>query len=467
MSNSYLNPRVGAPELDTLAPDARAIVEGAINKLGGPFGPRMPLLHSPDVALAWSQLGRALKKSELKDAWRELAILVVGQHWQADFEWHAHASRAVTAGVTPAQLDTIKSGEIPAFDDKATSQLFAYCRELVHTKQVSDSCYDATRKLLGDKVLVELTALLGHFTNVAMTLNAHHVQLPPGVPSPFGGKGLEPASANQVQRTGWVERDGKALRYRERPGSGVTLVFIHELGGTLESWDACIGFLPPERAILSLEWRGAGLSSKVHEPLLFNQMVDDLQQVVSEAVGSGPMVLIGVAAGAAAALRLAARSRGQIAGVVAVTPALGTPAEQRDVVSKLADRIEREGMQVMMGMERSYPARLREAHPERWAEFRLRYLGNDPTSYAHLLRMVMDVDLSEDIGRIQCPALVIGGSLDLRPVDMMRALASQIPHGTVEEIDAGHFMPSQAPDLVAQAIERFVVALPASASNGV
>jgi pimeloyl-ACP methyl ester carboxylesterase len=49
----------------------------------------------------------------------------------------------------------------------------------------------------------------------------------------------------------------------------------------------------------------------------------------------------------------------------------------------------------------------------------------------------------------------------------MRALASQIPHGTVEEIDAGHFMPSQAPDLVAQAIERFVVALPATASTGV
>ena len=466
MSNSYLNPRVGAPELDTLAPDARAIVEGAINKLGGPFGPRMPLLHSPDVALAWSQLGRALKRSELKDAWRELAILVVGQHWQADFEWHAHASRAVTAGVTPAQLETIKSGEIPAFDDKATSQVFAYCRELVHTKQVSDACYDTTRKLLGDKVLVELTALLGHFTNVAMTLNAHHVQLPPGVPSPFSGMGLD-SPKGKALHTGWVEKDGMALRYRARPGRGATLVFIHELGGTLESWDACIGFLPPNRSTLSLEWRGAGLSSKVHGPLVFNQLVDDLRQVLSEVGGSGPLILIGVAAGAAAALRIAARSQKQVAGVVAVTPALGTAVEQRDNVSKLADRIEREGIQVMMGMERTYPSKLREAHPDRWTEFRLRYMGNDPTSYAHLLRMVMDVDLSDDIGRIQCPALVIGGTLDIRPVDMMRTLAAQIPNGAVEEIDAGHFMPSQAPDLVADAIERFVAALPACATNGV
>jgi pimeloyl-ACP methyl ester carboxylesterase len=57
--------------------------------------------------------------------------------------------------------------------------------------------------------------------------------------------------------------------------------------------------------------------------------------------------------------------------------------------------------------------------------------------------------------------------LDIRPVDMMRTLAAQIPNGAVEEIDAGHFMPSQAPDLVADAIERFVAALPACATNGV
>ncbi len=105
MSDSIKHLRIGAPALDDLGPDERAIVQGAINKLGGPFGPRMPLLHSPEVAIAWSQLGRALKKSELKDAWRELAILVVGQHWQADFEWHAHASRAAAAGMTTRQVN--------------------------------------------------------------------------------------------------------------------------------------------------------------------------------------------------------------------------------------------------------------------------------------------------------------------------------------------------------------------------
>ena len=465
MSDSIKHLRIGAPALDDLGPDERAIVQGAINKLGGPFGPRMPLLHSPDVAIAWSQLGRALKKSELKDAWRELAILVVGQHWQADFEWHAHASRAAAAGMTTEQISVIKSGQTPVFDDKATRQVHAYCRELVHTKQVSDSTYDAARHLLGDKVLVELTALLGHFTNVAMTLNAHHVQLPPGIPSPFAGQ-VRDQAVPQAPHTKWIENDGVCLRYRLRPGTGPTLVFVHELGGTLESWDACIGFLPPGRSILSFEWRGAGLSSKLRQPVTFDQLVDDVHDVTATAGVSGPLVLIGVAAGAAAVLGCAARHPEQVAGVVALVPALGTPADKRDATLQFADRVERGGMQVMAGMESTYPKMLREQQPARWSEFSARHLGNDPVSYAHLLRMVMDVDLSEDVKRVQCPALVIGGSYDIRPVPMMQALASQLPNGSFQEIAAGHFMSAQVPDLVSQAIERFVAALPASATMG-
>ena len=120
----------------------------------------------------------------------------------------------------------------------------------------------------------------------------------------------------------------------------------------------------------------------------------------------------------------------------------------------------------MAGMESTYPKMLREQQPERWSEFSARHLGNDPVSYAHLVRMVMDVDLSEDVKRVQCPALVIGGSYDIRPVPMMQALASQLPNGSFQEIAAGHFMSAQVPDLVSQAIERFVAALPASATMG-
>lgn len=455
--------RISAPDPEALNPEGRAVFDAAIRTFGAPLGPRIPLLHSPDLAVAWSKMGLALRKSTLKPALRELAILVVGQHWRADFEWYAHAPKAVAAGVTEAQLDDIMNGRTPAFEDEEKRLVYAYCRELVLSRQVCDETYNATKHLLGERLIVELTALAGHFTNVAMTLNAHRVQLPPGVSSPFAE--LAPKQdAPAAFRTGWVERAGVALRYRRREGAGPTLVFVHELGGTAESWDACIAQLAPGRAVLCFEWRGAGLSTKVQGPVRFDEILQDLQQVIVEAGGPGPFVLIGVAAGAGASLALTARHPAQIAGLVAIVPALGTPMDQRAGLAQFADHLEREGMAVMMGMERTYPEALRQQHPQRWADFRLRYMGNDSRSYAHLLRMVMSFDLSDDIPRVQCPALVIGGTQDIRPVDMMQALAAKLPHGAFEEIAAGHFMPSQAPDLVASAIERFLAALPVSAA---
>jgi pimeloyl-ACP methyl ester carboxylesterase len=458
MIDTATRSRISAPDPASLADAQKAVFDAAVRTFGAPLGPRIPLLHSPDVAVAWSQMGLALKKSPLKPALRELAILVVGQHWRADFEWYAHAPKAAAAGVTDAQLDAIKRGITPDFDDEEKSLVYSYCRELVLSRQVSDQTYEAAKRLLGERVLIDLTALVGHFTNVAMTLNAHRVQLPPGVTSPFDGLAPDGVRAD-LGRTAWVESEGQSLRYRFRPGQGPTLVFVHELGGSLESWEECIAFLSPERAVLSFEWRGAGLSSKVRAPVVFDQLVKDLHQVLTQVGGAGPFVLIGVAAGAATVLRAAAQYPEQVAAVVAVVPALGTPVDQRPGVAQMAERIEREGMQAMMAMERPYPRNLRELHPERWTAFRLRYLGNDPTSYAHLLRMVVDIDLSEDEPRIQCPALVIGGSFDIRPVETMQSLAERLPQGTFEELAAGHFMPSQAPDSVARAIERFVTGL--------
>ena len=58
----------------------------------------------------------------------------------------------------------------------------------------------------------------------------------------------------------FVEVNGTALRY-ELSGRGVsTLVLIHEMGGTLESWDLVRFHLAGKRQILRYDTRGAGLS---------------------------------------------------------------------------------------------------------------------------------------------------------------------------------------------------------------
>ncbi len=58
----------------------------------------------------------------------------------------------------------------------------------------------------------------------------------------------------------WMEVNGTSLRY-ECSGSGLTtLVLVHGMGGTLDSWDQVLPALVNGRRILRYDTRGAGLS---------------------------------------------------------------------------------------------------------------------------------------------------------------------------------------------------------------
>ncbi|MBU6499173.1 MAG: hypothetical protein KGQ40_11660, partial [Rhodospirillales bacterium] len=65
-----------------------------------------------------------------------------------------------------------------------------------------------------------------------------------------------------MARTDWIDLGDIALRFRlEGRGSSV-LVLVHEMGGTLESWDHVLPALLPGRRVLRYDTRGAGQSEK-------------------------------------------------------------------------------------------------------------------------------------------------------------------------------------------------------------
>lgn len=177
--------RITAPDPATMNEAQRTEYERSMKAFGGAFGPRMPLINSPDVLAAWSQMQDALSKSSLPLKLREVAILVVGSAWKSEFEWYAHAEQARRQGVSPEAVEAIRIGKQPKFNTPEEEIVYRYAHELVTTHQVSDSAYNAAWKLLGTRTLVDLTVLLGHYTSVSMTLNAHRMLLPNGVAPSF------------------------------------------------------------------------------------------------------------------------------------------------------------------------------------------------------------------------------------------------------------------------------------------
>lgn len=75
-------------------------------------------LPSPDRA---QKLGaHARYHSSLPPHLSELAILVTGRIWKADFEWYFHVGPARDAGVSEAVIEAIRTGTEPPLEDDKT-----------------------------------------------------------------------------------------------------------------------------------------------------------------------------------------------------------------------------------------------------------------------------------------------------------------------------------------------------------
>jgi 3-oxoadipate enol-lactonase len=83
-----------------------------------------------------------------------------------------------------------------------------------------------------------------------------------------------------------------------------------------------------------------------------------------------------------------------------------------------------------------YPVELR-IDIARVEQYRARWLGNDPTAYATVYRMLVATEMHDELTRLTCPTLVIGGSLSIA-ADLAKAVADVIPHAVYVEVRTGH-----------------------------
>src|ERR1700720_477786 len=65
---------------------------------------------------------------------------------------------------------------------------------------------------------------------------------------------------------GWMTSSGVSIYYEVSGRGPRSLILVHELGGTLDSWDAVLPLLEPEFRVLRFDQRGSGLSEKVRKP---------------------------------------------------------------------------------------------------------------------------------------------------------------------------------------------------------
>jgi 3-oxoadipate enol-lactonase len=256
----------------------------------------------------------------------------------------------------------------------------------------------------------------------------------------------------------FVEVNGAALRYQMTGSGERALVLVHEMGGTLESWDAVLPRLSSGRRVLRYDTRGAGLSEKARGTLSLDTMVGDLVALMDTAGIPGKAALAGCAVGGAIALACAARAPQRVSAVVVNSPAVGISADRRADVLARVDRMEQEGLRAVVetSLASAYPPEMRRDESA-FAAFRARWLGSDPASFAAVYRMLATMDMADALARIACPVLVIAGTFDrTRPPAMVEPVARAIPAARYVVLETAHYAAVQTPDLYAATVNDFL-----------
>jgi 4-carboxymuconolactone decarboxylase len=166
-----------------------ALISGSRRDVRGPF---IPMLRSPEMLDRAQRLGEYLRfRSVVPRKLRELAILATARHWQQTYEWHAHVSNGLEAGLSEQSIDTLASAtvaldwdhsDLPA--DEAT--VLRFVRELHRQHATSDAVYAQTKALLGEDGVVELCGICGYYAMLAMVMNVARTPVPEGASVPFG-----------------------------------------------------------------------------------------------------------------------------------------------------------------------------------------------------------------------------------------------------------------------------------------
>jgi 4-carboxymuconolactone decarboxylase len=167
---------------DKLTPEQKAMADHLLaGERGGMNGPFNVTLRSPEVGDAAQKLGALVRfHSSLPKKLNEMAIIMTGRFWNAQYEWSAHKKLALAAGLSPAIVDAIATGKRPTGMQADEAAIYDFANELLQKREVSDASFAAVVKMYGEKGAVDLTSVMGYYCFVSMILDIDRYPLPDG-----------------------------------------------------------------------------------------------------------------------------------------------------------------------------------------------------------------------------------------------------------------------------------------------
>lgn len=172
--------RISLPMPETMTAAQRSVYDAIVS---GPrarlVGPLRAALHNPDLADRWQKMGALLRfGTSISPRLSELAILVTARRWNSQIEWYIHAQAAHDAGLASEVIDAIRVAAAPTFSHPDDAAIYEFARQLLQSGTVEAGVYERVLARHGEVGVVEVGAIIGYYSMVAMTLNVHEIPMP-------------------------------------------------------------------------------------------------------------------------------------------------------------------------------------------------------------------------------------------------------------------------------------------------
>lgn len=164
--------------------DEQGQVYDDIDAAGGPLGgPYWAYIRRPKLMRLCQDVGNYFRASELSGRERQIAVLTVVRHWDANYPWAVQVRASLAAGVDQEIVDAINARQVPDLSDPRERTAYDVASELVGNHRLGDETYGRAEELFGTEQLVDLISVVGYFGMVACTANAIDATPPDSAPA--------------------------------------------------------------------------------------------------------------------------------------------------------------------------------------------------------------------------------------------------------------------------------------------
>ncbi|RDK06744.1 alpha/beta fold hydrolase [Cupriavidus lacunae] len=257
----------------------------------------------------------------------------------------------------------------------------------------------------------------------------------------------------------YVTSDGVSIHY-EAKGQGSPVLLLAGLAGVGASWGPQIDLFAGHHQVIVPDHRGTGESERTARDMTIAQHARDMARVI-EAVGCGPVHVVGSSTGGAIAQLLAIQHRELLRSATIVSSIARADAFYRRQFDMRRRMLADSGLRASTEANALFlfDPKFHREHPEQvQAWVNIASAGTfEPEIGLARIDMIVGHDAFDDLPSITTPTLVLVGERDFcAPPHFSAELAERIPGAEFSTLDGGHFIFLEKPALLHDAVEAFI-----------